>query len=368
MLKAQLVQDFLRQEGLQALQDRYRIKVNRHQLHPNLVQFKYNQINSPMGEPIVQLCRGLILDEAADWGVVAHGFNKFFTHAGGHAATIDWTTAKVQAKEDGSLIQLFWYGDQWNVSTSGMPDARGQVGTSGKSFKELFWETWSELGYKLPGPLLRNCTLMFELCTKYNRVVVQHTRPRIVLIGIRDLISGREMPIEMYNPSLGYEQAQTFPLGSLEEVLAWADTLRGIESEGAVVCDRSFNRVKVKGKDYMAVTGLIQGMNERSILRMVLGGKEDDVIGLFPEWKGEFAMVKGRLQELLAKCEATWAETRHIEDRKEFALKVKDLPYSSAMFMMRGGKVGSFLEWAGQISIDNLMLILDLKLTPDLHQ
>ena len=60
-----LTQDFLRSGGtLKDLEARFAIKANRSSVHPSLVLLKYNQIDSPMGERLVQECRGLILDEA----------------------------------------------------------------------------------------------------------------------------------------------------------------------------------------------------------------------------------------------------------------------------------------------------------------
>ncbi len=58
------IQEYLRSgKTLAELKEEFGIKHNRHGEHPNLVGLKYSQIDSPMGEQIVQECRGLILDE-----------------------------------------------------------------------------------------------------------------------------------------------------------------------------------------------------------------------------------------------------------------------------------------------------------------
>jgi hypothetical protein len=51
----------------------------------------------------------------------------------------------VYAKEDGSLCQLFWYDNKWNIATSGSPDASGNVGDWGFTFEELFWKIWEKI-------------------------------------------------------------------------------------------------------------------------------------------------------------------------------------------------------------------------------
>jgi tRNA splicing ligase len=53
---------------------------------------------------VVQECRGLILDESANWRIVAFPYTKFFNYGEEHAASIDWSTACVQEKLDGSLM------------------------------------------------------------------------------------------------------------------------------------------------------------------------------------------------------------------------------------------------------------------------
>ena len=80
---------FLRENGLDALIERYRISARRHREFPHLVLLKYSQIESPMHEAIVQECRGLIVDESADWAVVCRAYDKFFNHGEPHAAAID---------------------------------------------------------------------------------------------------------------------------------------------------------------------------------------------------------------------------------------------------------------------------------------
>ena len=92
---------FLRAHGLAELAARFAVRGVRHPKYPNLILLKYNQIESPMAEPVVQECRGLILDEAADWRVVSFPYVKFFNYAEPLAAAIDWATAQVYEKLDG---------------------------------------------------------------------------------------------------------------------------------------------------------------------------------------------------------------------------------------------------------------------------
>src|ERR1017187_2830704 len=103
------IQKFLRStpNGIEELKARYSIDCKRHGEYPNLLLFKYNQIESNFAEPIVQEARGIILDESDNWKVVCYTFRKFHNHGESLAAKIDWSNAVVQTKEDGSLMQCF---------------------------------------------------------------------------------------------------------------------------------------------------------------------------------------------------------------------------------------------------------------------
>lgn len=63
-------------------------------------------------------CRGLIVDKAT-LQPVCYPFNKFFNSVESHAAAIDWSTARVQQKVDGTLVNVFFWRDQWRFSTCG---------------------------------------------------------------------------------------------------------------------------------------------------------------------------------------------------------------------------------------------------------
>ncbi len=81
---------------------------------------------------------------------------------------------KVYEKLDGSLMVLYFYDRAWHVQSSGTPDASGEVNGFGFSFAELFWKVWNEQGYQLPQET--DCCFMFELMTRYNRIVVRQKR------------------------------------------------------------------------------------------------------------------------------------------------------------------------------------------------
>ena len=102
------LQDYLRTKGLEKLTQTYNVKVNRHNNFANLVCLKYSQIESSLGEKIVQQCRGIILDESNNWKIVSYPYDKFFNYGECHAPKLNWETAQIYSKLDGSLMNLYF--------------------------------------------------------------------------------------------------------------------------------------------------------------------------------------------------------------------------------------------------------------------
>ena len=86
------------------------------------VIFNYDQIRSDFNNPIVREARGIIFRKGEWNNPVCWAFNKFFNVQESFADEIDWSTAFVTEKVDGSLIKVWWDGD-WKVSTNGCIDA-----------------------------------------------------------------------------------------------------------------------------------------------------------------------------------------------------------------------------------------------------
>lgn len=336
-------------EALQAAP--YSLVIRRHQDFPNLVLFKYNQIESDMDSPLVCQCRGLILDEADNWACVSRPFDKFWNVHEGRAATIDWATARVQEKLDGSLMQLYWYRGQWRVGTSGTPDASGEVNGSDKTFRELFWQTWDQMGLVLPAQGAHGLTFVFELMTALNRVVVRHAAPSLRLIGVRDVVLGREFRVSM---QWGFPAVREFPLTSFADVVASFDTFQPLDQEGYVIVDKAFNRIKVKHPGYVALHHLRDHLTPKGILDVIRRAEVDEVLASFPEWRPEFTRIGKAFGLLVDHIERIWDLFKHRPTQKEYALEVKDYPFSGVLFALRKGTVATVREALLNVQIDRL--------------
>jgi hypothetical protein len=355
---AKEIQSYLRTYGLEQLTATYAIKASRHKHYPNLVCLKYNQINSPMHEKIVQQARGIILDEANNWAVVSYSYDKFFNYGEPLATLIDWDKARIFDKLDGSLMVLYPYQGKWEVQSSGMADASGNV-IPNLSFRELFWKIWDELGYSLP-PVQPYC-FSFEMLSLVNRIIVSHSKANLILHGVRNLETLQEEAPHMWATKYNWEAVQTYTFHTWEALLDASEKLKPDLGEGYVVCDDQFRRVKVKSPQYVALHQLKDSLSPKRLLEVIMQNESDEVLAYFPELKKPHDDIFGRISLLAKTIEKTYVEHKDAADQKSFALRIKHLPYSGILFSLRANHVTSALEGLKQLHIDKLANLIQLE-------
>jgi hypothetical protein len=335
------IQSELRERGLVDVVKKYSLRHKRHGEHQNLVLFKYDQIDSPVGEPAVWDCRALILDEANNWSAVAFPYRRFFNYGEAHAPPINWSKARIFDKEDGSLITLYHYAGKWHASTSGTPDGSSRLSSvyhrdgseSSKTFAQRFFEL---LGPRIPHGAEHMC-FMFELCTMENRILVEHTTPRIVLHGARNMATLEEVPPDPWASMLGWEMCKSYPFSTIDEVIAAADKLNPNEGEGFVVWDGD-NRNKIKGAKYVALHHIANGCSPRRLLEIVRTNEQAEWLAYFPAMRSQIDEIRAKYDALIADVERDYAQISGIESQKDFAAEATKTRHSAPLFRMRKGQ------------------------------
>jgi predicted DNA-binding protein (MmcQ/YjbR family) len=310
--------------------------------------FSYSQIDSDFYNKIVRVSRGIILkDVDTDPVVVCHAFDKFGNYGESYADTIDWASARVQEKVDGSIIRLWHDDDLWHVSTNNTIDAFEtdlQVPTEeAKSFGELFkiaatntCGSYSDLLDKLD----QGYTYIFELTSPWNRVVVPYTETTITHIGSRNRVTDLEENID-----LGIKKPKEYSFSTFEDVIANAAALP-FSQEGYVVVDKNWHRVKVKSKMYLQIHHLKDNgnVNPKRVLELVKTNEQDEFLSYFPEYSEYFNKIKERWVDTLARIRAAVAVTdawkKTLPTKKDFAMKVlaEDIKLRKYMFARWDGK------------------------------
>lgn len=338
------IQKELRNRSLFNVIEDFNLKASYHKDYPNLVCLKYNQVKSPFYSELVRECRGIILDMTDNYKVVSYPFKKFFNYTEGYAPSIDWETAKVQEKLDGSMMVLYPYNGNWEVQSSGKPDASGTTNNSTITFRDLFWETWRDLSYKLPN--LHNMCFIFELITPYNKVIVNYKKPQLVLIGARDLDTLKEISPKVYGEKYGWETAQEYPIKDIKTAINTINNFSADKAEGFIVVDNDFNRIKIKSRDYILWANVAGGFKDstyQKILTKIINEDEmEEFLSYFPQYKNIYLELNNRYQQLLEVIEVEYKASKNIVEQKDFALSIKGLPYKGVLFEVR--KTGATIK------------------------
>ena len=311
-----------------------------------LVLFKYRQTESDFSLPIVQECRGLILDYLNNWSVVRLSFTKFFNAGEPGAAEIDWSTARVQDKIDGALMSLCFLPEDkaWLLSTNGTINAfRTPITSLGDSFitqadgSLTFGSVFqSIITKKMPwGDFLSSLNpdhiYTFELVSPQNKVVINY-KPDIYHTATRD-----RNTLEELDEDIGIQKPNEYPLHSLDEVIKAAEALNSdkeITKEGFVVVDANWNRVKVKSPWYVAAAHMVVAkLSFGKTLDIYLAGEKNEFLAYFPEKKDTFDELEKFIGALTLHMAAGYALLMHEvgenPDRKTYALAAKKKAWSS---------------------------------------
>lgn len=328
------IQNYIAKHGIDKAISDFKLKTREYE---NKILLKYDQLVSPtlMAFPEMQDCRGLVLEKGT-WKVMSLAFRKFFNSQEGNAAKIDWNTANVLEKLDGTLIQVYWdwHKNTWFAGTTGTAEGEGEVNNKmGTTFNDLFWDTVNNK-YTFNECLLnKDLIYVFELTTPYNIVVKPHGESSATILTVRNRetlaeLSGKDL--EMTAISLGIPLVKKFDLNA-KDVGTLLRTFEGMpwSEEGYVVVDAEFNRVKIKNPAYLAVHHLKGKTAEHNILTIVKTNEIEEFASTFPERKAELLKLKENYDLLTAKLNMVWDElkvrrAKNItkEEQKKYAIAV----------------------------------------------
>ena len=278
--------------------------------------------------PLIQEARGIIID-VNKLEVVCWPFRKFGNHVEGYADEIDWSTARVQEKLDGSICKLWFdnYKNTWRFSTNSRI-------TPDRLFSKLLKKAsfFSKLNTE---KLDTENTYIFELTSPENQIVVKNPFTKLYHIGTRSNKTGRE-----FVKNIGIEQPKEYALSCLEDCLVAVSELnknsKEVEHEGFVVVDENFNRVKIKCPEYLLIHHTLdKTMDKKFFIQLVTNydNLSESFLEQYPQFKKVYKYYEWQYSEFLYEIEKimNYARALYEEyscDRKAVARTIKDLPFS----------------------------------------
>ena len=289
--------------------------------HPTLPLVIYNYTEKTTfaryWNPITNLCRGLIVSDTGE--IIARPFAKF------HNINTDWmpeTTIEqlpasdplITKKMDGSL-GIFWdYRGVWGIATRGSFTSE-QADWATDKLASMFGVgrgMWWPDGY----------TPLFEIIYGANRIVVDYDFDNLVLIGMVNNDTGREMN---YYSVCGWGSLNNVRVvEQLNEKLSYALNQNIPNEEGYVATwdmgELPTVKVKIKFADYVAMHRVVTGWNPKTVWEMISTGKGNYLAELvanpkyplnFRQWlSGWEAKLTNRHAELKAQAQRMYSVAR----------------------------------------------------------
>jgi len=328
----------------------------------NFILFKYSQIDSDFSKQIVREARGLILEDVT-FKSVCIPFFKFFNYGETNTDEINWNTARVQEKLDGSLIKLWFYDDEWRISTNGTIDAKDANLSSNVSeyqnYYDLFLVALRGTSIQLH-ELDRQYTFMFELMSPYNRVVVPHKDIQIRHIGTRC-----NTTLEEVNVDIGVQKPKSYSFRSIEECIEIAKEL-SFTQEGYVVVDDNWCRIKVKSPAYVVVHHLANNnvITKKRIVDLIRLNEYSEFLVYFPEYKDAVEDIRKKISIFISdmdwciECQQEIKNKKTI-NRKKFAEFAQTTRCPDILYKWLDGKISNTQEWLDNQRSEKIVELLE---------
>lgn len=270
-----------------------------------------------LGAAIRRECRGIIFD--TEGRIMSRPFHKFFNvneREETQTHLIDVSQPHViMEKMDGSMIRPIWLYDRVYLATK---MGRTDIAVEAEKLLSLDQLDWLE------DVMMTGATPIFEYVAPTNKIVIDYTEPKLVLLAMRNNVSGNYFmphwaPFEVV-PQYGSVD------GGLSEYIARAREMQG--REGDIIRFANGHMIKIKNDWYVRIhktKDLIR--TDRNIADIIVNEQLDDVLPLLDA--ADLAIVRAyekrfdaALENVLGRLEGlvTLARALHGGVKKEVAI------------------------------------------------
>lgn len=293
-------------------------------------------------------CRGSVVNKNTG-EIICAPFIKFWNAGEEKAAKIDWSSAWVSHKRDGWIFKMFKYnnvpyfmsnGKTISINDPGAPVDAIPGKPELKNMSDVLKRAWKlgsgeDLYFAKDGHLCvdskwvdalpANCTICFELESPWNKI---HT----------DLVDDAKLWFIMYRDPDGDEKfigdakkelnipfdiPAFYNWKTEEEMLETLKTWNVKDNgEGVVVCDKNFNRVKIKIEDYRRVKfqSSTSDYGDNRLFKYFVKDEIDDLIAANPELIPRVELMREKMRgvENAIKESETFVKVLNCVDKRDF--------------------------------------------------
>ena len=262
------------------------------------ILLQYSQLESDFSNEMVQQARGIILrldtNSKSEWVCVCRPFNKFHNIQEDLAAPIDWATASVQEKIDGSLMKVWYDLGEWHLSTNGCVDAfKAMIGDTDVSFGDIFLRA---AGARSVNEFAKrfdpDYTYLFELTSPETRLVIPYD-DGVYFLAKKETSTGKEAKTAANEMPPSVKYPRLYPIDEPDSAIKAAAAMTQDE-EGFVVVDANLNRVKIKSLAWLETHRAYNNgcVSTRTLIDFIREEKIDDLLALAPTYKDKVEDIR----------------------------------------------------------------------------
>ncbi len=321
--------DFLQDTGLS--QAPYRLRYAMDYTRPELFMI-HATMSSDITNEVVQECNGIIL-ETSSLNIVAHGMNilrdgqelkkedDLEQREGGDERRE--TCFSIEQSEDGTVLRLFHYNNEWMVSTNRRIDARRAKWGSEKSFYDLFCEALPFEAQEDPIRFLHDAlnvdyTYSVILLHPENQLVAYHPFPRLVSVSRRHNTTHVEEAASTFpctwaaSPTTVRESWDSVKAKYLDDSGNTVALITGaINMRGVIVSDWrdpvNVKRWKIDSPEFVAASRLRKNLPSVHLSYLACQGGECDAMWVtFPNHRPTFEFIDNIIKSFAHACYMTY--------------------------------------------------------------
>ena len=241
-------------------------------------------------------CRGLIF--YPDGTIMSRPFHKFFNVNEREETLVKHIDLSrehvIMEKMDGSMIRPMMVNGVLRLGTKmGVTDVSVQAEGCLRKIARMSPAEWdmAQLGHVenahynwLKDMMMQNLTPLFEFVAPDNQIVLNYEKSDLVLLAIRDNITGEYLDIEVMRDNGYFTVVDTYGSveGNLDDYIFRARQLEG--REGDIIRFTDGQMLKIKNDWYVRIHKTLDRIRfDRNIVDIIINNNMDDVLPMLPE-------------------------------------------------------------------------------------
>ena len=210
---------------------------------------------------------------------------------------IEQNNTTVEYCEDGTIIRLYNYNNDWYTSTTKTINAITSYWSSSKSFDQLFWELFDKQYLE---KLDKNSTYFFVLLHKENRIVVKHKTNSLVYISRMDNNNFDEDDSFIFDDNSSIRKREFIDMDRFKNIIKTDFPLSVSDKRGVIIKNKN-DIYKIDFESYNVIKE-IRGNNPEIRIRYLELLKKpescDLLEKLYKEYSVTFAFIKASVLKL----------------------------------------------------------------------